>query len=124
STLLAGNTGLVHRRGGVGERSDAQCPHCHPVAGAELEFFRQSPVEYDAFLRISGVGKAHSVTRFVKTFLVEGAAREIGPLPIAGHHVGPAHAYFELVARGAELELDPPDLHSAPAPTLHPHPSA
>ena len=111
-SVLAGNDGVLQRRRNGGECSHAQRPNRYPGAGGELEVLGQSSVEYDALARIAGIGKAHGVTGLVKTFLVEGCAREVFPLPVAGHDVWPAHAHLKLVAGRNKLELDAGDRHT------------
>src|SRR5262249_41011875 len=69
--ILAGNDGVLQRRGGGGERADAQHTDRDPGAGGELEVLGQTSVENDALPRIGGVGKAHGVARLVEALFVE-----------------------------------------------------
>src|SRR5215831_9242677 len=55
--ILAGNDGVLQRRGGGGERADAQHADGNPGAGGELEVLGQTSVENDALARIRWVGK-------------------------------------------------------------------
>src|SRR4029453_17101405 len=104
--VLAGNDGVLQRRGRRGKHSDAQHADGDPGAGGELEILRQTPIEDNSLGWVARIGEAHGVARLVEAVLVERRARELGPFPIPGRYVRPAHAHFELVGGRDELELD------------------
>ena len=85
---------IVQRRGAGGEQFGAELSDVDPGAGAELEVFRDAPVEEQPGAGVVWIREGDGVADAVVALLVEGRGGELGLVEVALHHVGAGDAHL------------------------------
>jgi hypothetical protein len=98
-----------------GETLHAGKPHACDVdegAAHQFEVLDYAAVEQEAFVRPRRIEPAHGVADQIEAVLIERFCCQVWALPVARHHVRPAHPDFMLVAVFDQLQLDTRNRHA------------